>query len=120
MPERTLTSQGQIKENCGMGVFVYEVDGLRVAAYGDVERSRVEAWAQEEAFKSDLNSRDYEGQPIWDEDSDVKVVEALPSEISKWQEARDRARDAGSIEPHDVEWLAFLIPAMHTLEDDAS
>src|SRR5690242_17100158 len=101
-----------------MGVFVYEVDGLRVAAYGDVERARAEAWAQEEAFKSDLNSRDYAGQPIWDEDSEVKIVEALPSEIDKWKEARKRARETRNIEPHDVEWLAFLIPTRRVLEAD--
>ena len=71
-----------------MAVFVYEIDGVRIAAYGDVERSRAEAWAEEEAFKSDLNQRNHNGEPIWDEDSKVKVVEAAPSEISKWKESR--------------------------------
>ena|ERR1700759_173370 len=103
-----------------MGVFVYEVDGLRAAAYGDVERSRVEEWAQQEEFKTDLNSRDYGGQPIWDEDAEVKIVEALPSEIDKWKESRERARQDGSIEPDDVEWLAFLIPTTHVIEENAA
>ena len=102
-----------------MAVFVYEIDGVRVAAYGDVERSRAELWAQEEAFKSDLNQRNYKGEPLWDEDSKVKVVEAAPSDISKWKESRDRAREEGTIERHDEEWLAFLVPATHVLEDNA-
>jgi hypothetical protein len=102
-----------------MGVFVYEVDGLRVAAYGDVDRDRAEAWAREEAFKTDLNQRDHNGEPIWDEESEVHTVEATPAEIAKWKEARARAREDGSIDPHDEEWLAFLVPATHVLEDDA-
>jgi len=106
------------RENC-MAVFVYEVDGLRAAAYGDIDRSRAEAWAKEKAFKSDLNVRDYEGQPIWDEDSEVKVLEALPSEISKWKAARDQAREEGTIRKDDEEWLVFLVPTTQVLEDDA-
>ena len=90
-----------------MAVFVYEIDGLRVAAYGDVERSKAEAWAEEEAFKSDLNARDYNGEPIWDEDSEVRVVEALPSEVSKWEALRERARDEGHIEPHELNGWDF-------------
>jgi hypothetical protein len=106
------------RENC-MAVFVYEIDGLRIAAYGDIDRSRAEAWAQEKAFKSDLNVRDYEGQPIWDEDSEVKVLEASPSEISKWKVARDHAREEGRIKKDDKEWLVFLVPTTQVLEDDA-
>jgi hypothetical protein len=102
-----------------MAVFVYEIDGLRVAAYGDIDRSRAEAWAEEEAFKSDLNSRDYEGEPIWDEDSEVKILEALSSEISKWKASRDQAREHGLIAKDENEWLAFLVPTDHILENEA-
>ena len=98
-----------------MGVFVYEIDGVRIAGYGDVDRSKAEAWAQEEAFKSDLNSRDYDGQPIWDEDSEVKVLEASSSEISKWRESRDQARQDGVIDKDETEWLAFLVPTTHAI-----
>ena len=101
-----------------MGVFVYEVDGLRIAAYGDIDRSRAEAWAEEEGFESDLIRREHNGRPLWDEDSDVRVLEAAPSEIEKWKESRDRARKDGSIDRHDEEWLAFLVQTTRSADED--
>jgi hypothetical protein len=101
-----------------MGIFVYEIDGVRIAAYGDIDRSRAEAWANEEAFKIDLDCREYNERPIWNGESEVHVREATPPEITKWKESRDRARENGSIDHDDKEWLAFLVPTTHATDEN--
>jgi hypothetical protein len=74
-----------IKGESGVQVFVVEIDGRGIAAFGAEDGLEAKAIAEEEGFRSDLIVLENEGKPLWDGLSEIRVREASPEEETAWK-----------------------------------
>ena len=93
-----------------MTVFVVEINGRAVAAFGAGSQSEAEALVNEGFLHEDLMTLKNDGRPLWDGSSEVFIREADPSEVAKWEASYARARLADEADEEDrARWFAFLV-----------
>jgi hypothetical protein len=69
-----------------MAVFVAEINGQGIIAFSQPSADNALAWADDEAFRSDLTFLEGEdGRPLWDGHSEIYVREADPEEAERWE-----------------------------------
>ena len=92
-----------------MPVYVVEIKGTSVAAFGADNISDAEGVVRDRSFCDDLIVLATDGLPLWDGVTRLQVRQARPDEESRWRASRAKAIRHGNIEGEEGTWVAFLV-----------
>jgi hypothetical protein len=101
-----------------MAVYVAEIGGKAVLAFGAEEEFAAKRFVEGEWLGSDL--RVYESQDgtlPWDGKAEITVREAQDAERAEWRKSRDEA-PAGEADRSDANGLLVYLMPIHDLIDD--
>ena len=98
-----------------MGIFVAEIEGRRIAAFGDMNRDDALEWIECDVFRSGLAVLENEDRPLWDETADISLHDAFPDEAERWKVAhRNAVRDGF---PERETYVMYLVEVSDPHED---
>jgi hypothetical protein len=110
-----------------MGIFVAEIGGRGIAAYGDVSRAEAEEWFESAPFKAGLTVLEdnagkplwdgVAGKPLWDGVAEILIRSAFPEEAEQWEASRHAALIDHDLDSEDDEWVLFLVPVVDPADD---
>jgi hypothetical protein len=92
-----------------MPVYVVEIKGTSVAAFGADTDSDAEGVVRDRTFRDDLMVLATGGLPLWDGVTEIHIRQAHPNEESRWRASRAKAIRHGNIEGKEDAWIAFLV-----------
>ena len=92
-----------------MTVYVAEIKGRSVAAFGADNGSDAERLVRDRVFRDDLMVLASGGLPLWDGVTNILVRQAHPDEEARWRASRAKAIRHGDIEGGEDAWIAFLV-----------
>src|SRR5262245_12770698 len=100
-----------------MGIFVAEIQGRGIAAYGDVSKVDADDWFGSEEFREGLMVLENEGKPLWNGEDEIYLRDAFPEEADRWRAAHAVGLRAGEYEEGEG-MVRFLIPVTDPIDED--
>ncbi|MET0599063.1 MAG: hypothetical protein ABWZ57_14495 [Mesorhizobium sp.] len=95
-----------------MGIWVFEINDISIALYGNAKRDQAETYSRTEAFREMLESGAF---PDWSDKTEVALRAAETEEAQTWTSAYEQALKDGAVSQGD-RFALVLVPIVETTD----
>ncbi len=98
-----------------MTIYVAEIEGRAIAAFGAETEIGAEEVAEAEWFQADLMCLESGGQPLWNGVSEINIRKASADERKIWKRSAMEAEKRGE---DSEDWLVFLVATSDPVHEE--